>query len=59
MKNKRCLNCYFRDKCKSLYACDDYTPIQDLADDDIAEMVEDGRQEFLEAWRKYIEEYSD
>ena len=59
MKNKRCSNCYFGDKCESLYACDDYSPIHDLTDDDIAEMVEDGRQEFLDAWREYIEEYSD
>lgn len=59
MKNKRCSNCYFGDKCESLYVCDDYSPIHDLTDDEIAEMVEDGRQEFLDAWREYIEEYSD
>lgn len=59
MKNKRCSDCYFGDKCKSLNACDDYSPIYELTDDEIDEMVEEGRQEFLDAWRQYIEEYSD
>ena len=59
MKNKRCSNCYFGDKCESLYACDGYSPIHDLTDDEIVEMVEDGRQEFIDAWRKYMAEYSD
>lgn len=59
MKIKRCSNCYFGDKCRNSYVCDNYSPIHDLTDDDIAEMVENGRREFMGEWNQYIEEYSD
>lgn len=59
MKNKRCSNCYFGDKCRSLYDCDNYSPIHDLTDEEVDEMIENGRREFLDEWNQYIEEYSD
>lgn len=59
MKNKRCSNCYFGDKCRNLYDCDNYSPIHDLTDEEVDEMIENGRREFLDEWNQYIEEYSD
>ena len=56
--NNRCSNCYFGDKCRSLYACDDYSPIGELTDEDVDEIIETKRQEFLRDWNKYIEENS-
>lgn len=59
MKIKRCSNCYFGDKCRSPYACDNYSPIHEFTDDEVDEMIENGRLEFLDEWNQYIEEYSD
>lgn len=56
---KKCSNCYFGDKCWCLDFCDDYYPIDDLTDEEIDEMIEAGRREFLGEWKQYIEEYSD
>lgn len=58
MNNKKCENCYFGDKCKSLCVCDNYFPIYDLTDDEVAEMVENERPEFQDAWNQYIEKCS-
>lgn len=59
MKNNRCSNCYFGDKCRSLYACEYYSPVGELTDEDVDEIIEVGHQEFLDEWNHYIEEYSD
>lgn len=56
--NNRCSNCYFGDKCRSLYACDDCSLIDELTDEDVDEIIETKRQEFLRDWNKYIEEHS-
>lgn len=55
--SNRCLNCYFGDKCKSSYDCDDYTPINPEEDTDL--IIEHGRQEFLSDWFQYVDEYAD
>lgn len=59
MKNKKCSNCYFGDKCRSLHVCDDYSPINELTDDEVDEIIEARRHEFLDDWNQYIEECSD
>lgn len=55
--NKQCSNCYFGNKCRSLYICEDYSPIN--PDEDTEEIIERGRTEFMEEWFQYIDEYSD
>lgn len=54
---KHCSNCYYRDMCEQEEPCDDYTPIDESAEDEeIAEMIEERRQEYYEAWFEYIKE---
>lgn len=55
--NKQCSDCYFGNKCRSFYACEDYAPIN--PDEDADEIIENGRKEFMEEWFQYISEYSD
>lgn len=57
--NNTCSNCYFGDKCRSLYACEDYSPISEFADENVDKIIEDERREFLKEWNQYIEEYTD
>lgn len=59
MKNRKCSNCYFGDKCEGSHACEDYSPIYDVTDDEIAKIIDNRRREFLSAWMKYIEDYRD
>ena len=59
MKNKKCSNCYFGDKCRISHACDNYSPINDLTDREVDEMIDAKRLEFMDEWNQYIEEYSD
>lgn len=55
--NKQCSDCYFGNKCRNFYACEDYAPIN--PDEDTDEIIENGRKEFMEEWFQYISEYSD
>lgn len=59
MKNRKCSNCYFGDKCRSSHTCDNYSPINDLTDREVDEMIDAKRREFMDEWNQYIEEYSD
>lgn len=53
----KCKNCYFGDKCHCVDGCDDYAPI--TAEDDTDWLIERGRQEFMNEWYTYANEYSD
>ena len=59
MDNVKCTDCYFFDGCRSLdeYNCDDFYPSDENVEDEaIDNMIEDDRDEYREAWFKYIED---
>ena len=50
-----CRKCIFFTNCpKYYYECDAYSPIEE---DDVDQIIETGRQEFISEWYEYIKDY--
>lgn len=57
MSKTSCQNCLFVDQCPSARPCKHYSPIDD--DDDGAELIERGREQFYREWKEYMMESQD
>ena len=57
---RKCDNCVYRDNCKETTPCEDFYPVDDNYPTDrmVEKMIEDGRSEYEDAWRSYINEFA-
>lgn len=53
MNKKSCQNCLFEDQCPSTRPCGHYSPV-DEDGEDIADLIERGRELFYREWEDYI-----
>ena len=53
----KCNGCIWFDMCKSVDACDGYTPYDDMDDIEIEMMIELRRDEYRLAWIDYVSQY--
>ncbi|MCQ2052321.1 MAG: hypothetical protein MJZ03_00025 [archaeon] len=54
---KRCSNCIFNntDQCENSLECTSYSPIIEIvSDEEIFDLVEEGRKEYRKEWQRYI-----
>lgn len=59
MRNK-CNNCYFGGLCRDKGYCPHYSPIKERDDNSyMMEQERRDREDFTEAWKVYVAEYSD
>ena len=57
MTERNCRACLFYDTCTHLFACDNYTPSGEDADDEALDTyIEEQRIEFYKEWHKYTSE---
>lgn len=57
--NRTCKKCTYYDVCPERSVCEDYYPLnEDVSDDQVERMIENGRDEFRLAWLEYISEYN-
>lgn len=56
--SKKCGMCLWRDDCEFETPCDYYSDERDdLTDEQIAQYIEERRQEFYREWTRYISQY--
>lgn len=56
---RKCSNCCFADMCKSTRPCEHYCSIAGITDVEVRSMTEELRQQFSDAWIKYLEAFYD
>lgn len=54
---RNCMFCYYADKCPYSHVCDYFFPVnEEYEEAEIDAIIEQGREEFVSEWLKYIDE---
>lgn len=55
----QCRNCYWNDQCYQLKPCSDYTPLEEISDEEIEERIANERNDYAKEYIRYIAQYAD
>lgn len=56
--SRKCSNCYYN--CIGYIPCDDYYPLdEEIDEEEIERIIEEGRLDFTSAFQEYISEYNE